>query len=176
MARMSRVVIPGVAHHVPQRGVRRLPTFFKDEDYRAYLAEVSRGCIMAGVGVRAYCLMPKHVHLILVPRTADGLRRPRVEAHRRYANRINRRQGWQGHLWQERFPSFPMNDEHLIVAVRYVELNPVRARIVMTPEAWRWSSAAAHVSGRADALVASARATARSGGDLVGISGTRACG
>ncbi len=155
---MSRIVIPGIAHHVTQRGNRRLPTFFNVEDYRAYIAEVSRGCQMAEVDVLAYCLMPNHVHLILVPRAADGLRRALAEAHRRYTNRINRRQGWQGHLWQERFHSFPMDDEHLVEAVRYLELNPVRARMVTTPEAWRWSSAAAHVRGQADALVASARA------------------
>jgi putative transposase len=98
MARLSRVVIPGIAHHVTQRGNRRMPTFFCDDDYRAYIAEIARGCQMAQVLVFAYCLMPNHVPLVLVPHAADGLRGALAEAHRRYALRINRRQGWQGHL------------------------------------------------------------------------------
>ncbi len=75
----------------------------------------------------AYCLMPNHVHLILVPPDEDGLRQALGEAHRRYTRRINAREGWRGHLWQERFHSFPMDRTWLLAAARYVELNPVRA-------------------------------------------------
>jgi putative transposase len=153
MPRQSRVVIPGVPHHVTQRGNRRLQTFFSDDDYFAYLTWIAAGCRAAGVTVLAYCLMPNHVHLVLVPSDAGGLRRALADAHRRYSSIINLRNGWRGHLWQERFHSFPLDDDHLIAAVRYVELNPVRARLVTTPEAWRWSSAPAHVAGRGDALI-----------------------
>ncbi len=103
--------------------------------------------------VLGWCLMPNHVHLILVPADERGLRRAVAETHRSHGWRINRRHGWQGHLWQARFHSMPLDDDHLVAAMRYVELNPVRARFVTTPEAWRWSSAAAHIAGRGDELV-----------------------
>ena len=84
MARLARLVVPGLPHHVTQRGVRRMPTFFGDADYRAYRDLVAEVCRSAGTAVWAYCLMPNHVHLILVPSTPDGLRAALGEAHRRY--------------------------------------------------------------------------------------------
>jgi putative transposase len=96
--------------------------------------------------------MPNHVHLIAVPESEDGLRRGIGEAHRRYSRRINFRQSWRGHLWQGRFASYPMDDLYLMKAVRYIELNPVRAKLCRVPWRWQWSSAASHVSGRADRL------------------------
>ena len=88
----------------------------------------------------AYCLMTNHVHLIAVPRTPEGLR-PLGEAHRRYTRYINFKHGWRGYLWQGRFSSYPMDDAYLYEAVRYVELNPVRAGICGHPADYRWSSA-----------------------------------
>jgi putative transposase len=146
-------VIPGVAHHVTQRGNRRQQTFFEDDDYRAYLALLEEWCGRCGVEVWAYCLMPNHVHLIVVPESEDGLRRGLGEAHRRYTRRINFREGWRGHLWQGRFASFAMDERYLLRAARYVELNPVRAKLCRAPWRWRWSSAAAHVAGRDDGVV-----------------------
>ncbi|MDH3970238.1 MAG: transposase [Rhodospirillales bacterium] len=154
MARFARVVVPGVPHHVTQRGNRRLETFFNDGDYRAYLDLLAEHCAAAEVAVWAYCLMPNHVHLILVPGDEDGLRRALGEAHRRYTRRVNFREGWRGHLWQERFHSFAMDEGHLLAAARYVELNPVRAKLKRRARDWRWSSARAHLAGRDDALVA----------------------
>ena len=153
MARLARVIVPGVPHHVTQRGNRRLATFFSEADYAAYLELMTEWCGRCGVAVWAYCLMPNHVHLIVVPESEDGLRRGIGEAHRRYSRRINFREGWCGHLWQGRFASFPMDERYLMTAVRYVELNPVRARLCRAPWRWRWSSAAAHVDGRSDGLV-----------------------
>ncbi len=98
--------------------------------------------------------MPNHVHLVLVPREADGLRAALGEAHRRYTRHINFREGWRGHLWQERFHSFAMDEPHLLAAARYVELNPVRARLVKRAGDWPWSSARAHLAGRDDGVVA----------------------
>jgi putative transposase len=156
MVRLARVVVPGVPHHVTQRGNRRLETFFSDADYRAYIALLAEHCRDARVAVWAYCLMPNHVHLILVPAHEDGLRRALGEAHRRYTRRVNFRQGWRGHLWQERFHSFPMDEEYLLAAARYVELNPVRAGLAKQARAWAWSSARAHLAGRDDGLVETA--------------------
>jgi len=153
MARLPRVVLPGVPHHVTQRGNRRQKVFFSDDDYRHYLALLSRSCRDARTACWAYCLMPNHVHLILVPTDPDGLRNALSEAHRQYTRTINFRHGWRGHLWQERFHSFPMDDAHLYTAGRYVELNPVRARLVRRADDWPWSSAKAHLQSRNDDLV-----------------------
>jgi putative transposase len=165
MARLARVVMPGVAHHITQRGNRRLQTFFDDDDDEAYLALMAEWCDRLGVAVWAYCLMPNHVHLIAVPGSEDGLRRAVGEAHRRYTRRINFREGWRGHLWQGRFASFPMDDLWLLRAARYVELNPVRAKLCRAPWRWRWSSAAAHVGGKDDVLVRAGPLLKRAGMD-----------
>ncbi len=97
--------------------------------------------------------MPNHVHMIVVPQSAEGLRRAIAEAHRRYTRRVNLREGWRGHLWQGRFASFPLDERYLLATTRYVELNPVRAGRVKDPGAYPWSSAAAHISGRGTDLV-----------------------
>jgi len=100
--------------------------------------------------------MPNHVHLIAVPKSEDGLRRAIGEAHRRYTRRINFRKKWRGYLWQGRFASFIMDEPYLLAAARYVELNPVRAKLAATARGWPWSSARAHLSGRDDRLVKAA--------------------
>jgi REP-associated tyrosine transposase len=153
MARLARLVIPGLPHHVTQRGNRRQQTFFNDEDYAAYLELMAEWCREEGVEIWSYCLMPNHVHLVAVPKTEESLRRAIGEAHRRYTRRINFREQWRGYLWQGRFASFIMDEPYLLAAARYVELNPVRAKLVDRPRAWPWSSAKAHLSGRDDRLV-----------------------
>ncbi len=153
MARLARLVIPGLPHHVTQRGNRRQQTFFNDGDYAAYLELMAEWCREEGVEIWSYCLMPNHVHLIAVPKTEDGLRRAIGEAHRRYTRRINFREKWRGYLWQGRFASFIMDEPYLLAAARYVELNPVRAKLVDRAREWPWSSAKAHLSGRDDRLV-----------------------
>lgn len=150
---MARVVVPGVPHHVTQRGNRRQKTFFEDTDYARYKDLLAEGCKRAGVEVWAYCLMPNHVHLILVPGDEDGLRAALAEAHRRYTRMINERMGWTGYLWQGRFASVAMDDGHLMRCARYVEQNPVRARLVERARDWRWSSARAHLKGADNGLV-----------------------
>jgi len=148
MARIARVAVPDWPHHVTQRGNRRMQTFFGEADYRAYLSLVSEWCSRHGVAIWAYCLMPNHVHLIAVPAAAEGLARALGEAHRRYTRQVNFREKWRGYLWQGRFGSVAMDEPHLLAAARYVETNPVRARLVASAEDWPWSSAAAHVSGK----------------------------
>jgi len=150
MSRLARIVVPGLPHHVTQRGNRREAIFFEDGDHEVYrdlLAEQTR---RYDVGVWAYCLMPNHVHLILTPSDETGLGRAVGEAHRRYTNFVNARGRWSGHLFQSRFSSVAMDEEHLIAAVRYVSLNPVRARLVKRAEDWPWSSVRAHLAGADD--------------------------
>ena len=133
MARIARVVAPGYPHHVIQRGNRRQLTFLKDDDYQYYLLLLAEWCKRRKVDIWSYCLMPNHVHLIAVPESSDGLRSAIGEAHRRYTLSINSREGWRGHLWQERFRSFVMDEPHLLMAARYIEMNPVRAGLVRKP-------------------------------------------
>lgn len=153
MARIARVVAPGCPHHITQRGNRRQQTFFCDEDYLAYLDLMAEWCRKCEVDIWGWCLMPNHVHLIAVPRTEEGMARAIGEAHRRYTRRINFREKWRGHLWQERFASFPMGESHVLAAARYIEMNPVAAGLVEHPEEYRWSSARAHLDGNDDGLV-----------------------
>ena len=153
MARIARVVVESLPHHITQRGNRRQETFFSDEDYAAYIDLMAQWCRKYAVDIWAYCLMPNHIHLIAVPGKKENLRLAIGEAHRRYTRRINFREGWRGHLWQERFSSFVMDERYLLACTRYIENNPVRAKLAGQPEQWRWSSAAAHISGQNDSLV-----------------------
>lgn len=152
MARVPRVEIIGFPHHLTQRGNRKQQTFFSDADYRIYKKLLAEAKIKAGVSIWAYSLMPNHVHLVAVPSESGGLARLMQHPHRRYAWRINRRMNWQGHLWQSRFYSCPMDEEHLMAAVRYVELNPVRAGLCTNAEEWPWSSVHAHLKAEDDDL------------------------
>ncbi len=152
MARLARMVVPGIAHHITHRGNRRQETFFGEAHYAGYVELMAEWCRRCGVEVWAYCLMPNHVHLIVVPASEDGLRRALGEAHRRYSRRINFREGWRGHLWPGRFASFPMDEKYLMRAARYVELNPVRAKLCRVAWRWRFSSARAHVVSKDDRL------------------------
>jgi REP element-mobilizing transposase RayT len=130
MARIARVVVPGVPHHVTQRGNRREITFFGDADYRLYRDLLGAAAAKARAEIWAYCLMPNHVHVIVTPKGEDGLRRTFGDLHRRYTAHVNARNQWTGHLWQARFSSVAMDEDHLIAAIRDVSLNPVRARLV----------------------------------------------
>jgi putative transposase len=152
MARLARIVIPDIPHHVTQRGNRRQQVFFGEADYRAYLDLLAEQTRKAGVAVWAWCLMPNHVHLMLLPPTADALRAALGETHRRYSRTVNQREGWRGYLFQGRFASCPLDQPHALAAARYIEQNPVRARLVAKPEEWPWSSARAHLTGRSDGL------------------------
>jgi putative transposase len=153
MARLARLVLPGVPYHVTQRGNRRQQTFFEEGDYALYRDLLSEAARRAGTRVWSYCLMPNHVHLIVVPADEDGLRRTFADAHRRYTAFINARHRWTGHLWQGRYGAVAMDEGHLGAAARYVALNPVRALLVDRAGDWPWSSARAHLAGVDDGLV-----------------------
>ncbi len=141
MARIARVVIPGLAHHVVQRGVRRMDVFFSNDDREEYLKLLAEQGERFGVKYLTWCLMTNHVHLIAVPCDETSLARGIGEAHRRYTRYINFREGWRGYLFQGRFHSFPLEGGYLLAAVRYVLRNPVRAGMVRKPWDYRWSSA-----------------------------------
>jgi len=160
MTRLARAVVGGVPHHVTQRGNRRQPTFLKEEDYGTYVGLMAAACAEHGVSVLCWCLMPNHVHLIAVPAEPRSLALGIGRGHWRYTRLINFRENWRGYLWQGRFGSCAMDGEHALAAARYVERNPVRAGLVREAWQWPWSSAAAHVEGRGDALI-------QAGGPLV---------
>ena len=153
LPRIPRIVVPGYPHHVTQRGVRKQQTFFRDSDYRLYIEFAANEKGPAGIEVWSYCLMPNHVHLVVVPERRDSLSSFFRKVHGEYARRINKENNWQGHLWQERFYSYVMDEQHLVAALRYTELNPVRAGLCQNAIDWRWSSARAHMGIAVDPLV-----------------------
>lgn len=153
MPRAPRLVVPGLPHHVTQRGIRKKTTFFDVADYLAYIVLAKKYMAKARIDIWNYCLMPNHVHMIVVPETAASLAKFFGPVHCRYAARVNSAHGWQGHMWQQRFYSTVMDERHALAAMRYVELNPVRAGLCDRPEEWRWSSACANLGLVIDPLV-----------------------
>jgi putative transposase len=154
MPRAPRFVVPGLPHHITQRGNYRQPVFFNDAD-RLFLRRLTKRAKQYEIDVLAWCLMINHFHLIAIPRRRDsfalGLRALLGE----YSVRINAQRGdVRGHIWQSRFYSCALNQRHLRMALRYVELNPVRANLVDDPEQYPWSSARSHL-GLAPPLAAS---------------------
>ena len=141
---MARTVIAGVPLHVTQRGHRRENVFFADADRERYL-ELLRGYSeQHGLEILAYCLMTNHVHLVVVPETETALATTLKPVHLRYAQHVNWTHNLTGRLWQGRYFSCPLDDNHCLAAVRYVECNPVRAGLVDRAEDYPWSSAASH--------------------------------
>lgn len=151
MPRVARIVIPGCPHHVTQRGNNQQDVFFVDDDRRTYLALLKDRCEAAGVTIVGYCLMTNHVHLIAVPAYEASLAAALGRTHFSYTQYINRVHTRSGHLWQNRFYSCGLDEPHLWTALRYVERNPVRARLVRAAWRYPWSSAAAHIGERPDA-------------------------
>jgi putative transposase len=145
-ARLARVVVPDMPHHVIQRGNRRQRVFFCDDDRRAYLQMLEERTKKYFVEVWAYCLMDNHVHLIVVPKNEKDLALAIGETHKEYTRRINFRGKWRGYLWEGRFKSFVVDEKYLFAAVRYVERNPVRANLVRQAWDYDWSSAKNHMA------------------------------
>ena len=149
MARLARVVLEGVPVHVTQRGNRRQDVFFETSDRLLYLRKLREHSTRHGLDILGFCLMTNHVHLVAVRQRPDSLAKTLARTHYEYARWVNLRRGWAGHLWQNRYYSCPLDGAHLWEALRYVELNPVRAGLVGRAAEWRWSSAQAHL-GRGD--------------------------
>jgi putative transposase len=153
MPRVARYIFAGVPHHVTQRGNRRGRVFFSDADHQVYLSWLRVYAAKYEVDVLAYCLMPNHVHLVLVPARKNSLHLSLRCLHLRYAQRVNRAREWKGHLWQGRYFASALDDAYFWAAIRYVELNPLRAGMVEQAEDYPWSSAQAHCGLRADPVL-----------------------
>ena len=153
MSRIARVVIPGLPHHITQRGNRREDVFSDDADRQAYLNGIRQAFRAYSVRVWAYCFMSNHVHFVAVPEQDDSLALAFRDAHAVYATSFNRKNQTCGHLWQGRFFSTPLDEQHVWYAVRYVERNPVRAGMVCRAEEYSWSSARAHCGLGDDSLL-----------------------
>jgi putative transposase len=153
MGAIARVVIPGCPHHIIQRGNRRQKVFFHDEDKKFYLHLLSYHSRKENVSIWCYCLMDNHVHFIAVPQKPESLAKAVGEIHRKYTTTINIRYNWKGYLWQGRFRSYPMDQNHTYSAIRYIERNPVRSMLVKNAEDYPWSSAKAHITGSYDKVL-----------------------
>jgi putative transposase len=153
MARFARVIVPGYAYHVTYRGNRGEDVFFTVEDRLVYREWLGQYAHRYGMEILAYCLMTNHVHLLVKGHRRDSLSKAIGRTNGRYARWVNDRHGWRGHLWANRYFSTPLDEAHSWRTVKYVELNPVRAGIVGSAEAYRWSSAVAHASGVWDPLL-----------------------
>lgn len=153
MPRLARNVFADVPHHITQRGNRREDVFFTDDNRRIYLDWMKAYAENHGVEILAYCLMTNHVHLVAVPSTREGLQQMLKPLHMRYAQRLNRARGCNGHVWQGRYFSSALDEAYLWAAIRYVERNPVRARLVRKAESYAWSSAGGHCGVRLDPLL-----------------------
>jgi putative transposase len=147
MARIARVVVPGAWHHATQRGNHRQTVFFAEADCRFYLDLLRLYTARYEVRILGYCLMGNHVHMVAMPMEPQGLAKALGRTHNDYARWMNLRRCDTGHLWQNRFYSCPLDERHGWEALRYVELNPVRAGLAERAAEWRWSSADAHLTG-----------------------------
>ncbi len=153
MPRVARIVVPGLAHHVTQRGNRRSDVFFDEADRQKYLMFLADYKQRYGLDLLAYCLMTNHIHLVVVPKDETSLGRTMRDTHQAYSSHVNRKLHESGHLWQGRCFSSVLDDSYLWSAVRYVERNPVCAGLVEQAEQYPWSSAAAHCGLRIDPLL-----------------------
>jgi len=144
MARLSRIVPVNIPHHVTQRGNARRPILNSDNERLVYLDLLRTQLRLYELSLLGYCLMSNHVHLVVVPHRADSLALALKYTHGRYASFWNATHQSSGHVWQGRFYSCPLDCSHLWIALRYTELNPVRAGMVQAAENWPWSSAGAH--------------------------------
>ena len=145
MPRLARTVATGFVHHITQRGNNKQDVFFVDDDCRTYLDFLRYNAEQYSLEVLGYCLMTNHVHIIAIPHEDDSLAKAIGRTHFRYTQYINRFHNRSGHLWQGRFYSCALDERHLLTAMKYIELNPVRAKMCRVPWRYQWSSAAVHI-------------------------------
>ncbi len=145
MPRIARFVLPGLPHHVMQRGNNDQPVFLTDDDRVAYLELLREESERHGVAVLGYCLMPNHLHLVIQPVQAASLARAVGRTHFRYAQQFNRVHRRGGHFWNNRFHSCVLEGSTALASIRLIERNPVRAGAVKQAWQWPWSSASAHL-------------------------------
>jgi len=154
MARGPRPVAPSQPHHILHRGHNRQALFAEPENYARYLADLRWAKTLYACRLYAYVLMTNHVHLLLEPSDAGHLAQVMKRVAGRYTRYMNNKYRWTGTVWEGQFKSAVVDDERYLSAVsRYIELNPVRARMVTHPGAYVWSSYTIHARGAADGLV-----------------------
>ncbi len=154
MARLPRLEIPGVAQHIVQRGNNRLPCFLDDGDRHRYLQFLQESLRGSDCQLHAYVLMDNHVHLLMTPPKAGAVSRFMQSLGRNYVGMFNARHRRTGTLWEGRYKSCLVDaEDYLLTCYRYIELNPVRARMVESPEQYPWSSCASNALGRTDPLL-----------------------
>ena len=141
MPRTARAIVGGLCYHVINRGNARAEVFHHSDDYQAFLALLQESVAERPLRIIAYCLMPNHFHLLVWPREDGELSRWMQWVLTTHVRRYHRDHQSNGHVWQGRFKAFPIQqDDHLLTVWRYIERNPVRARLVTRAEDWRWSS------------------------------------
>ena len=153
MTRIARVVAVGLPHHITQRGNYKQPVFRNNYDRQLYLSWIDEYSEKYSLKILAFCLMINHVHFIAIPETVNALAKVFNTAHMRYSQYFNKTNHLMGHLWQGRFYSCVLDEPHLIASMRYVERNPVRAKLVRTPWEWTWSSASYHINQKKVSLI-----------------------
>jgi len=153
MPRQARIVLPGIPHHITQRGNYAQKVFDEEIDYPLYGRWMSEYAAEYKFDILAYCLMGNHVHFIGIPHTEEVLAKIFNTVHMRYSHYMHRKRKQKGHLWQGRFYSCILDESHLYRAVRYVERNPVRAQMVKEAWEYRWSSAGYHVGHHAQEMI-----------------------
>jgi len=154
MARLPRLPLAGHTYHLIQRGNNRQAIVHDDEDRRQYLAALHECAATQKVAIHAYALMDNHVHLLLTPSTAEGMSRMMQSLGRRYVAWFNQKHGRIGTLWEGRYRAAVLEPAmYLLPAMRSIELNPVRAGLVLNPEDYPWSSCQHHLGMRRDPLV-----------------------
>jgi putative transposase len=154
MSRQPRPIIPGVPIHITQRGNNRLKCFFLDADFLVYLDMLGQAARHSACEVHAYVLMTNHVHLLVSSECVQGPALLMKSLGERFVRYVNRRHARTGTLWEGRYHSCLVQCEHyLMVCQRYIELNPVRARMVADPGSYPWSSYRRNAHGESNALV-----------------------
>jgi len=149
MPRIARIVGIGYPHHIIQRGNNRQDIFFDQEDRRLYLKWLEKYSLECSCTVHAYCLMKNHVHLLVVPKNNSSLAKTMQKLSLRFTQHINKKYKRTGRLWECRFYSALVDKESYLWSVgRYIERNPVRAKIISKPDEYQWSSAKANASGK----------------------------
>lgn len=156
MARTARIVLPGYPHHVVQRSRGGEAVFAERDDYQAYLERLALSANEYGVAIYAYCLLPDSVHLVVVPRTAEGLALAIRRTHSTFSRLYNTKHGGAGTVWKDRFESCPVEKSRVLDIVRYVERLPVLRTPARKAERYEWSSAAAHAGKRVRSVVTEA--------------------
>ena len=145
MPRLARTVATGFAHHITQRGNNRQAIFFVDDDRLVYLDYLKQNSDKYSLELFGYCLMTNHIHIVAIPHHEDSLAKAIGRTNFRYTQYINRFHKRSGHLWQSRFYSCALDERHFFTAMKYVELNPVRAKLCRMPWRYDWSSAGVHI-------------------------------